>query len=134
MDAELATEITQELRGFVASAGTRRALPAVCHVGRPSGEQVALPAADDQGLLTDLVERAIDGLGTTDGASAWITRGGELETTDADLGWWAAAREGFARHGLALPAFVVVTRVAWVDLASGEQRSWRRVRGKSRAA
>jgi hypothetical protein len=128
MDAELAAAITQELRTFAAAAGTRRALPTVCHVGHPAGEQVALPVVADPGLRTDLVERAIDGLETAGGACAWLTRGGGLETIDSDLGWWAAARQGFARHGLALPAFVVVTRTAWLDLVSDSRRTWRRVR------
>jgi hypothetical protein len=128
MHADLAAAVTRELRVFVASAGTRRALPTTCRVGHPAGEQVTLPDADEQGLRTDLVVRAIDGLVETSGACAWVTRGGGLTTTDADAGWFAATRAGFARHGLVLPAFVVVTRSAWIDLVSGEQRTWRRVR------
>jgi hypothetical protein len=128
VDADLAAAITAELRAFVASAGTRRALPTTCHVGHPGGEQVTLPEAYDAGLRTDLVERAIDGLTTTEGACVWITRGGDLGTSDSDVGWYAAARQGFARHGLELTAFVLVTRTAWLDLVDGEQRTWRRVR------
>jgi hypothetical protein len=134
MHVDLAAAITHELQGFVASAGTKRALPTTCHVGQPAGEQVFLPGADDPGLRADLVERAIDGLTTTDGACAWLTRGGDLAATDADISWLAAARMGFARHGLPLVAFAVVTRTAWVDLLSGEQRVWRRVRHRSSAA
>ena len=134
MDAELAAAITRELRVFVASAGTRRALPTTCHVGRPTGEQVALPDVPDQGLRTDLVVRAIDGLTSTEGACAWVTRGGDLDTTDTDAAWFAATRAGFSLHGLELPAFVVVTRSAWLDLVSEEHRVWRRVRTRRRAA
>src|SRR3954466_7320612 len=134
MHDELAAAITEELRRFVAAAGTRRALPTICHVGQPAGEAVMLPEADDPGLRADLVVRAMDGLTTTLGACAWMTRGGDLETTNSDLGWFAAARAGFARHGLALPAFVVVTRTAWVDLVTGERHVWRRVRRRRPAA
>jgi hypothetical protein len=133
MDADLAAAITTELRAFVATAGTRRALPTTCHVGHPAGEHVDLPDVADQSLRTDLVVRAIDGLGVTAGACAWITRGGELGTTDVDAGWLAAARQGFARHGLPLPTFAVVTRNAWIDLVSGERRVWRRVRSRGAA-
>ena len=134
MDTALADAMTSELRGFVGWARGRRVLPTTCHVGHPAGERVALPEVTDQALRTDLVERAIDGLETTEGACAWLMRGGELETRDADLGWQAACRQGFARHGLGLPAFVVVTRSAWLDLVSDERRTWRRVRRKPRRA
>jgi hypothetical protein len=141
MQDELATAITHELRAFVARVGTRRALPTTCHVGHPHGDHVRLAQLDGQldgplepSLLADLVTRAVDGLLEVDGACAWVTRGGDLGTTDADAAWFAAARQGFARHGLVLPAFAVVTRTAWVDLVSGEQRLWTRVRTRRRAA
>ena len=137
MHDDLAAAITQELRRFVATSGTRRALPATCHVGHPHDEHVRLAeleGAREPSLMADLVTRAIDGLQEVEGACAWVTRGGDLGTTDADAAWFAAARQGFARHGLALPAFAVVTRTAWVDLVSGEQRVWRRVRTRPSAA
>ncbi len=134
MRADLAAAITRELRSFVAGSGTRRALPTTCHVGHPHGQQVELAGVDDAALQADLVERAIDGLLDTEMACAWVTRGGDLGVTDADAAWFAAARAGFARHGLPLCAFVVVTRTAWVDLVSGTRREWRRVRTRPPAA
>jgi hypothetical protein len=125
--ADLTAALTGEQRAFVAAAGTRRALPTTCHVGHPGGERVALPA-EPVALRADLVERALDGLRDLDGACAWLTRGGDLGSTDADLEWFAAARHGFGRHGLDLRAFVVMNRRAWVDLVSGERREWHRVR------
>src|SRR5207342_2824898 len=113
---------------FVATAGTRRALPTTCHVGHPGGQQVALRGEETAALRTDLVERALDGLLELGGACAWLTRGGQLGTADADLEWFSAAHQGFGRHGLRLPTFVVMNRSAWVDLVSGERREWRRVR------
>ena len=104
MDKTLAAAIRGELGAFVEAAGTRRSLGTTCHVGHP-GEPHARWAHDvttDHSLRTDLVERAIDGLLDTEGACAWITRGGELDVSDADAEWFAAARTAFARHGLVL--------------------------------
>jgi hypothetical protein len=134
VDVELALQVTRELRAFVAAAGTRRALPTTCHVGHPGAGHVTLPDVEDSALRADLVERAIDGMVDLDRVCAWVTRGGDLGITDADAAWFAAARAGFARHGLPLPAFVVITRTAWMDLVSGEHRTWRRVRRRPAAA
>ena len=130
MDTTLACAIRAELRAFVDAAGTRRSLGTTCHVGHPGDAHARWPhdVTADHSLRTDLVERAIDGLLVTDGACAWVTRGGELEVSDADAAWFAAARTAFARHGLVLPAFFVLNRSGWVDLVSGERRAWSRVR------
>lgn len=140
MDATLPADLTAaihgELRAFVRAAGTRRALPTTCHVGHPGGERAHWPheVTEDRSLRADLVERAIDGLLETEGACAWVTRGGEPDLSDADAEWFAAARTAFARHGVPLPAFFVLTRNAWVDLVSGERRRWTRVRSRSSAS
>ena len=136
MDPRAAAAIRLELRAFVAEAGTRRALPTTAHVGAPGGEHITIDhdTSHDQPLRTDLVERALDGLETTEGACVWLTRGGELDLCDADASWFAAARAGFARHGLPLRAFYVLNRTGWVDLVTGERRTWRRVRGCRTAA
>jgi hypothetical protein len=133
MNPVLAAAIKVELCEFVASAGTRRDLLATCHVGHPGGERTrfAHQEVTDASLRADLVERAIDGLLTTDGACAWVTRNGELGLVDADAEWFAAARAAFARHGLPLPAFFVLNRRGWVDLVSGERREWYRIRNRS---
>ena len=137
MDAILAATIKGELWKFVGAAGTRRFLPTTCHVGQPGGERVRLAHQDftrtdleDASFRADLVERAIDGLLTTAGACAWVTRSGELDLVDADAEWFAAVRAAFARHGLRLPAFFVLNRRGWVDLVSGEQRQWSRIRNR----
>jgi hypothetical protein len=82
----------------------------------------------EHSVRTDLVERAIDGLALAEGACAWVCRGGHLDVSDVDAEWFAAARAGFARHGLRLPAFFVVNRTGWVDLVTEERRLWSRVR------
>jgi hypothetical protein len=127
-DPALAAGFTRELKAFVAAAGTRRAMPTSTYVGRPGSASIQLPATDDTSVWPDLVQRALEGLRDTRAACAWVTRTGGTGLTDADAAWFAAARQGFGRHGLVLPAFAVVTRTAWVDLVSGEQRVWRRVR------
>jgi hypothetical protein len=134
MDATLAAAIKDELCAFVTAAGTRRGLQTTCHVGHPGGDHTrfAHVEVDDACLRADLVERAIDGLLTTEHACAWVTRSGELDLVDADAEWFAAARAAFARHGLPLPAFFVLNRRGWVDLVSGEQRQWSRIRNRSR--
>ena len=130
MDPALHDAVTAELRAFVRNAGRRRSLPTTCHVGLPGGERVSIPHVEehDLSLRTDLVVRAVDGLLSTDGACAWVTRGGPVGTVDADAEWFAASRAGFAGHDLRLPAFLVLHRYGWVDLVSGEQRRWLRVR------
>lgn len=119
-----------EVRAFVAGAGTRRRLPVTCHVGHPGASSTRLVDEEswDAGLRADLVERAVDSLLETAGACAWLTRAGDLGTVDADPRWHAAARTGFSRHGLELPAFYVVNRTGWLDLVSGAHRRWSRVR------
>ena len=132
MDPNLAAAIKVELAEFVIAAGTRRDLHTSCHVGHPGGERSTFAhlEIDCASLRADLVERAIDGLFTTDGACAWVTRSGELGLVDADAEWFAAARGAFARHGLPLQAFFVLNRRGWVDLVSGETREWYRIRNR----
>ncbi len=128
-------------------AGHRRLLVARCRVGRPGGTGVWLPEdADtgDPGLLSDLVERGLDGLDVLDRPTtatagsgpvlAWVARSGDLEAGDGDLAWLRAARAGFGRHGLALPCFLVLGRHGFVDLIGGRGHTWSRVRASRAAA
>lgn len=136
MDPSLSCALHEELRAFVGTAGTRRALATTCHVGHPSGQRAQWEHGspdDDPTMRADLVVRAIDGLLHTEGAGAWITRSGDLSLVDADAEWFAATRAGFARHELELPFFVVLNRTGWVDLVGGERRDWSRVRQSRRS-
>lgn len=125
-----------EVRRLVAEARGCRVLPLRCWVGEPGGapdeDCVRLPEVsagrETAGLRVDLVERAIDGLERTDGALAWLTRSGDLYAGDEELAWWSAVRTGFARHGLQPVACCLVNRFGWVDLDSGQGRTWKRVR------
>jgi hypothetical protein len=133
----LAGQLRAALCDFVTSAGTRRRLPTLFHVGTPGGEQITLPhdLYFDAGLRADLVERAIDALDGLAGARPvpWLTRVGDLSPTDADFAWFSAAREGFGRHGSELPGFFVVTRYGWLNLANEDVIKWRRIRPDRRA-
>jgi hypothetical protein len=128
----LAGQLRAALCEFVTTAGTRRKLPTLFHVGTPGGVHITLPhdACFDAGLRADLVERAIDGLEgpAADRPVPWLTRTGDLTPADCDFAWFSAAREGFGRHGLELPGFFVVTRYGWLNLANEGVIRWRRVR------
>jgi hypothetical protein len=129
-----------ELRGFVRDAGTRRALPFTAYVGVPGSVRTALvhEQAHDQVLRADLVERVVDGLPERTvrraAACAWVTRPGDLTLDTLDQDWLAAARAGFERHDLELPAFFVVSRNGWHEALSGRTRRWHRVRPGARRA
>jgi hypothetical protein len=47
---------------------------------------------------------------------------------DVDLTWCSAARHAFGAHERTLACFRVVTRTGWVDVISGERRTWARLR------
>ena len=135
----LAGQLRAALCDFVTSAGTRRRLPTLFHVGTPGSDRITLPhdVAVDAGLRADLVERALDGLEGRAGERPvpWLTRTGDLSPTDADFAWFSAARDGFGRHDLDPPGFFVVTRFGWFNLANEDVVRWRRVRPhRSRAS
>ena len=136
METGLHDALRAEVRAFVTRSGTTRRLSTTCHVGRPGGEQVSLPGEperDAQALATDLVVRALDGLLVTTGACAWVCRPGPLGRGDVETRWYAAARAGFARHGLDLSLFAVLNRTGWLDLVTGERREWARLRASPRS-
>lgn len=130
MDPDHAKALRLEARALVTAAGTRRHLPTTVHVGEPWAERRVIddPGGLDAGLRVDLVTRALEGLSDLAHACTWLTRSGPLALTDPDAAWLSAARSGFARHGVELPAFFVLTRTGWVDHLSGARHTWSRVR------
>jgi hypothetical protein len=128
--AEVAALLRAALSAHVRGAGTRRALPTVVHVGTPGLDEFLLREEPqlDAGLRADLVERALDGLDLSRAPLSWITRTGVLSPGDADLAWFAAAREAYGRHALELPGFFVMTRYGWLDLSTDEGITWSRIR------
>ncbi len=125
-----ATLLRDEVRRFVTECGTRRALPTLVHVGVLAGHRIALPAdtSYDAGLRADLLTRALDRFDDPTPLMAWLTRGGFPSVHDADLAWLAAADLGFGRHGVQRVSFFTVTRHGWLDVRTGDTRSWQRVR------
>lgn len=124
------SQMRAEVLRLVVGAGSTRHLPPRCWVGRPGEDATRLPEAEGacHEVRAALVERALDGLERTDEALCWVSRSGELSAGDVEVTWWAAARDGFSRHGLELPAFCVLNRYGWVDLVSGTGRTWSRLR------
>lgn len=141
-------------------AERRRVFPTALHLGVPGGARVTHvhpsppgprgSAAWDHALRADVVGALLDRWagptagsadgsadGPRDGPLCWVTRGGPLDRHDDDLAWLAASRVAYAEAGLDL-ALVVVTHVGWYDPATGEGRTWKRLRrapsGTGRAA
>ena len=121
--------------GAFRSAEQRRRHPLGLHVGAPDGgrESVELPWPEpdwyDAGLRLDVVAGLLGRVDpAVEAAHGWITRPGVPELHDADLAWCAAARHGWDVHGIVLVGFRAVTRTGWVDVLSGERRSWKRLR------
>ena len=134
MDPELDLRplLRLEVGGF-RSRESRRVFDAAVHVGVPAGERDSFvlraqyqPAVDD-GLrievLTSLVGQSPAGCTT-----AWVTRPGVPHPHELDLQWLSAACVAFGLHGRSLGGFFAVTRNGWLDVRTGEARTWKRLR------
>jgi hypothetical protein len=114
---------------------SRRRFDTDVHVGRIGGERrVRTVSRDDLAVLdagtrtevvTWLLEELSD-LGT--GAHVWTTRAGEPTVQDDDLAWLSASLRALGALGLVLDGFWTVTRTGWLDVRSGESRTWKRLR------
>jgi hypothetical protein len=94
-----------------------------CAVSRADGPVL------DPGTRTDVVTRLLEGgLGPEDRACVWLTRAGEPVVQDDDLAWLAAASRAFGSLDQRLEGFWTVTRTGWLDLRTGESRTWKRLR------
>jgi hypothetical protein len=47
---------------------------------------------------------------------------------DYDVAWHAAAQRSFGAHEVELLGFRAVTRSGWIDVRTGERRTWKRLR------
>lgn len=85
-----------------------------------------LPAVD-AGLRIDvmssLVEQAPPGQ-----VAAWVTRAGGPDPHDLDLEWLSATTVAFGIHARRLAGFYAITRSGWLDVRTGERRTWKRLR------
>jgi len=116
-----------------ASTERRRVYPALLHVGHPGGQEGVVPVAglDDHALRTDVVAAMLArhhrGPAAEPDPMVWLTRPGELDLQDLDVGWLAAAWAAHAERGAAL-TMVVVNRHGWRDPRSGAAQHWVRLR------
>ena len=127
--AQVAGHVNHAMRDFARANPRRRNLPRRLWLGIPRAETLTLAEEEwfDDGLRTDLVAGALDRLDCP-APLAWITRAGPLLPEDGDLRWLAAVRRGYARHGLTLPGFHLVTRCGWADLLGNARHEWTRIR------
>ena len=116
--------------GLFRAGERRRRFPAALHLGELGGTRLSmvLPASlSDPALAFDLV----DTLPTPDVARArdvWLTRPGVPELHDQDLLWLTAADGVLGARGVRLRSFHAVTRTGWLDVRTGERRTWKRLR------
>jgi len=116
------------------AAQRRQRFDTVVHLGELGGARVSCPVpyADpllDAGTRTELVTRLLEtGEDVPRAASVWLTRAGEPLLQDDDLAWLGAACRAFDTIGCRLTGFWSVTRTGWLDVRTGEQRTWKRLR------
>jgi hypothetical protein len=128
-----------EVARLRAAAGLRRFFPLGVHVGAPDGRRRSLelpwpvPREYDAGLRFDVADGLVEGLLTgwpeAEAVWGWVTRPGVPQVHDCDLGWLAALTRAVGAHGRPVAGFRAVTRTGWLDVASGESRTWKRLRG-----
>jgi hypothetical protein len=113
----------------------RQRFDTVVHLGRLGGRHrtCTVPLADravlDPGTRTDVVSRLLEAEPVSAGpASVWLSRAGEPQVQDDDLAWLSAAGRAFGALDRRLDGFWVVTRTGWLDVRTGESRTWKRLR------
>lgn len=119
--------------GRLRARTARRRFEPVVHVGSLGGEHTScpVPVTDpvmDAGTRTELLSRLLESGAARHSASLWITRPGEPLLEDHDLAWLAAARLTFAALDRTLDGVWSVTRTGWLDVRTGEHRTWKRLR------
>jgi hypothetical protein len=119
--------------GMLRARESRRAFDVAVSVGRLAGARDSfvvraqdLPAIDAS-LRVDMVSSLV-GQAPDDARAAWLARPGEPLLHDLDLAWLSAAAVGFGIHGRELAGFYAITRTGWLDVRTGEQRIWKRLR------
>jgi hypothetical protein len=121
--------------GRLRSHESRRRFDSVVHVGRLGGSTrtCTVPLASlsvlDAGTRTEVVSLLLEEHALFEEvASVWLTRAGDPLLQDDDLAWLSAACRAFAALGWTLDGFWVVTRTGWLDVRTGEGRTWKRLR------
>ena len=112
---------------------SRRVFDLAVNVGTLAGvhDSFVVRAQDvpavDAALRIDVVSTLLDQAppGT---ACAWVTRPGEPDPHDLDLEWLSATMVAFGIHARCLAGFFAITRGGWLDVRTGERRTWKRLR------
>ena len=131
-DIDTIARLRQEV-GRLRAYESRRIFDAGVHVGTLGGPRsgFVLRAQDlpvvDPGLRVEVVTALLAGAGAA-GGTAWLVRPGRPDLHDLDLQWLAAATLAFGIHGRRLDGFYAITRVGWLDVRSGDQKVWKRLR------
>jgi hypothetical protein len=116
----------------------RRRFDTTVFVGAPAGDRAGRevpPAATpilDPGtraaLITSLLEEWMCLEPSPAPPGVWLARPGEPVLQDEDLAWLSAALLAFGSWGLSLRGCWTVTRAGWLDVPTGESRTWKRLR------
>ena len=102
-------------------------------LGAGDGTSCPVPSLDpvlDAGTRTDVLLRLLeeDTAGHGEPACVRLVRPGEPVLEDDDLAWLAAALRACDTLGRRLDGMWVVTRTGWLDVCTGERRTWKRLR------
>lgn len=117
------------------SQHSRQRFDSVIHLGRLDGSFLtcAVTTADqpvlDPGTRSEVVEAMLECLPERDGpAAAWLSRPGEPLLQDEDLAWHSATSRAFDVHDRTMAGFWTITRTGWLDVRTGDTRTWKRLR------
>jgi hypothetical protein len=108
----------------------------------PLACRCAVEEVDDQALRVDLLSRLLATVDlpltepeprtpdrdTAPGIALVHVRPGLPDPTDSDMAWLAASRCQAGMTAVGVSSAFALTRWGWVELASGERRSWVRLR------
>ena len=121
--------------GLLRARESRRVFDSVVHVGELDGEcrSFVVRAGDlpalDASLRTDVVSALVAELDPAlSSPTVWLVRCGAPDLHDLDLRWLASARAAFSEQGRIIGGFYAITRTGWLDVDSGQSRTWKRLR------
>lgn len=114
----------------------QRTFPMGVHLGLPAGRRLGfevpwpVPERYDAGLRFDLLSGLIERWtqDETVPPALWLSRQGQPTMHDQDALWHAAAVRASGGWDVALVAFRVITKAGWLDVPTGESRTWTRLR------
>ncbi len=128
MDPDLAAAFDDELFARSSALSGLRRWPTQLHIGHPTRSRCTLDPTDPH--LVDQAVRAIELIPEVRGLTAWLSRMSHVDALDEIA--HGAISQAFATYRIPLHHFVVMDHDSWVDLISGNQHSWYRVRPNRR--